>query len=80
MTWLARDTTLAHDVILKSYSFEGVHADRLEPIAAQVQQRARLRHPALMTPIDVLAVDGILVVVTSLLPNVVLLFRGLDWL
>lgn len=69
-TWLARDTVLAHDVILKSYSFAGFDRDRLSRVAAQVMQRARLCHPALVTPIDVVPLNENLFVVTPFRPNV----------
>ncbi len=69
-TWLARDTALAQDVVLKSYSFEGIDSDQLGQIAGQVQQRARLRHPGLVTPIDVVPVDRTLFVATPFRPKV----------
>jgi serine/threonine-protein kinase len=71
MTWLARDTTLGHDVILKSYSFEGSDPDQLGRVAAGVLQRARLRHPALVTPIDVVPLNDTLYVVTPFRPGVI---------
>jgi hypothetical protein len=70
MTWLARDAALAQDVVLKSYSLEEMDPHQLGQVAAQVQQRARLRHPALVTPIDVVQAEGTLFVVTPFLPGV----------
>src|SRR5439155_291277 len=69
-TWLARDTALAHDVIVKSFSFAGINPDQRSCAAAQIMQRARLRHPALVTPIDVVPLNEDLYVVTPFRPNV----------
>jgi serine/threonine protein kinase len=69
-TWFARDTALDHDVILKSYSLVGSSPDQHGRVVAEVQQRSRVRHPALITPIDVVLVDGTLFVATSFQPGV----------
>jgi hypothetical protein len=65
MTLLARQTVLNHDVIVKSYSLPSAGADEVGRLADQIQQRSRLRHPILVTPIEVVPTEDTVFVVTQ---------------
>ena len=65
MTLLARQSVLNQDVIVKSYWLPSAGPDQVGRIADQIQQRSRLRHPILVTPIEVVPTDSTVFVVTQ---------------
>jgi len=64
-TLLARHILLKYEVILKSYWMHSADSDQVSALARQIQQRSRLRHPVLVTPIEVVPTESALFVVTQ---------------
>jgi serine/threonine-protein kinase len=65
-TLLARQTRLKYEVILKSYRLPpSDDADQRSALVREIQHRARLRHPVLVTPIEVVPTENALFVVTQ---------------
>ena len=71
VTLLARQTALNHDVIVKSYSLSSASPEQARRIVGEIQQRSRLRHPVLVAPIEIIAAENTLFVVTQYLTGVV---------
>jgi Protein kinase domain/TIR domain len=70
MTFVARQRTVKHDVLMKSYELPSASPNDIVSVVTEIQQRSRLRHPLLVTPMEVIPARNRLFVVTQYLTDV----------